>query len=503
MPRLPDFERYESKENLPTNPPNVQAPNMNMGKGYDTLAKAAGQAQETTIKAINWYDTVQSTTAKANFKTGMLDIMSRAENDPDYNNSKQYVQEIQKLRKESTKGIIGGPASAETAMELDYAQRVAEIQLGGIYKKKAIDVGQASALRLIDTEINNPTEASLDNIKNMLDVQVQAKIFDHKDAYQLLQKANRDLGESRISKDLNNAQTPEAVDQIKQNITSGYYEQGGVTIDPEKKKNLLEIADRAQTNAEKKVQAQAVEAMTKNRMEMITGIASGQMRIEDLNMADIAEYDSQLSTTLTKVKDFMVNYNPKLPPNEQALSSAGLMSANQIKSMRSYARSITDVFLQNDNEKLGDFVLRELDKKGDGTTPSVKLAAFANLAALKANINNQQTPQDVNSATRFNAIKAAVSFLKSSNPYLSSASIGDFIVKNYLSGADTTEKIMEEAKSVLRDKVIERYQSVAKLPGLPNKIVDGEASVEDLQSGANELESDEAFSGSYADEGSD
>jgi len=236
-------------------------------------------------------------------------------------------------------------------------------------------------------------------------------------------------------------------------------------------------------------------------MDTVTSIASGKTPIEDINIPEIAQYDPQLAGTLTKVKDFMVNYNPKLPPKEQALSSAGLLNTQQVLQMKNYARSITDVFMQDDNKQLSDFVLRELEKKGDGLTPSVKIAAFANLAALKAKVNNQQSAPDAETADKFFAIKNAVKFLEASNPYLAARTIGDFVVKNYLSGTKGHKQIMNEARSVLRDNIIGIHKSVAKLPSVPNKIVDGEASVEDLQSGTNELK--DGFNGSYADSNSD
>jgi len=66
----------------------------------------------------------------------------------------------------------------------------------------------------------------------------------------------------------------------------------------------------------------------------------------------------------------------------------------------------------------------------------------------------------------------------------------------------TKEQVMEDARSSLESVIIDRYKSVSKLPSLPNKLVDGEASVEDLQDGLNDLDGDE-FIGDYADAPSD
>lgn len=501
---MPDFPRYQSKGQLTTQAPSVGAPEDTTGEIIQKVGEVGKTVQDASLKWSNAVDTIQKTTAKANFKTGVLDVQNNFQNNPnptidDYNNS---LKEIEKLRSKSLDGFTSPLAQSEAALDFDYDAKVAGIQLENSYKKKMIDVGQASTLKLIDTEVNNPTDSSFGNIENLLNAQVNAGIIGHEDSYKLLQKANHDLGVNRINKDLYMAQTPDQVDAVTQGITSGAYEKGGVTIDPDKKKALLDIADRARTNTEKKIQAQQAEAMTQNRMETIVGLASGEISFDSLDMKDIAEYDPQLAGTLTKVKDFMVNYNPKLPPKEQSLSSAGLLSTSHVMQMKGYARSITDTFLQDDNQKLSEFLMRELDKKSDGLTSSVKLAAFANLAALKSKVNNQQNVQDSEGANRYNAIKSAVKFLETSNPYLFPYVVGEFLVRDFLSGASSQEEVMEEARATLRDKIIDKHKSVSKLPTLPNKIVDGEASVEDLSAGLNDFKDGES-SASYADQTSD
>lgn len=498
---MPDFPRYESKGQLTTQVPSAGAVQETGGQMMEQAGKVFGQTAETMLKWGQALDTIQKTTSTANFKSGMADILNRAQNDPDYNNSAQYVQEMEKLKSQNLKGFQSKTAETETAIEFGYESKVGQIQLDNIYKKKVIDVGQASTLKIIDGEVNNPTFKSLGNIKKTLQAQVDAGVYSEEAAYRLYQKANDDIGVNRISKDLYSAQTPEQVEQVSQNITSGVYEQYGVTIDPDKKKSLLEIADRAKINTEKRLQAQQVEAIAKNRVDKISQIASGQVPFENLDMTQISAADPQLASTLTKVKDFLGNYNPKLPMKEQALAIAGLTSENQIRAMRDYARTITDTFMQDNNEQLGQFMLRELEKKGDGLTPSVKLAAFANLAALKYRSNNPQTSEDMVHAERLNSIKNAVAFIKATNPYTAPFVMSDFIVKNFLSGAKGQEEVMSEARGVIKSKALERHPSIANLPSLPNKVVDGDAAVEDLHSGNNELNG-EAYNGNYGDQNS-
>ncbi len=495
---MPDFPRVQSKGVLTTQAPSVQASEDTSGQVLSEVSKVGGAVQDASLKWINAVDTIQRTTAQANFKSGILDIQQRAQSDPNYNNSDQYFKEIEKLRRDSLKGFQSKTAETQTAIEFGYDAKVAQIQIDNLYKKKMIDVGQTSTMRMIDSEVNNPTDSSLTNIQNILNTQVQAGIFDHKDAYVLERKANDDLGVNRINKDLYQAQTPEEVDAVTQRITSGAYETGGVTIEPDKKKALLDIADRAKTNTEKKIKAQETENIAQNRVETVLGVATGEIDPQTVNIPEISEYDPKLGSALTKAKEFMANYNPKIPKEEQRVSMSGVVSATELKKVRSYAKSVNDVFMTNDNEALGDFVLRELEKQGDGTNSSVKLAAFMQLAALKVKANNPQTPEDRQAVDALNAIKNGYRFLQSANPYLFPHAVSDFITKVFSNGSSTKEQVMEDARGALESVIIDRYKSVSKLPSMPNKIVDGEASVEDLQDGLNDLDGDE-FSGDYAD----
>lgn len=491
---MPEFPRYNSSSQLTTQKPQPDAPQDAEGAIQGQLAKTFQSAQGSVVQMAEAQKSMQNTTAEANLKSSIMDQEEKAALDPNYNNSAEHMAAIDKAYEQS------GASGTTANLELKLQAQAAKIKIRGIYQKKQIMNDQVNTKKLIDIQTANPTTSSMSIIQSLLNEKVSLGIFDKEEAYKLEKKANDDLGKNRINQSLNNAKTPEEVDQITQAITSGAYEQGGVTIDPTDKKNFLEIAERVKTNTEKKLKAEAEEALVQNRVQTLSEVASGAKQIEDVNVTDIAEYDPQFASTLTKVKDFMVNYNPKLPAKEQALASAGLVTEAQRKSSRSYARSITDVFMQKDNKALSDFMLRELNKKGDGQTSSTKLAAFVNLAALKAKMNNPKSPADAKDVRRYNAIKNAVAFLTSANPFLSANAVNDFVVKNYLTGASDPETIMKEANETLRDNTIDRYKKVAKLPALPNKIVDGDASVEDLHSGLNELDKDETYAGSYADE---
>ena len=492
MPKLPIVE---SQATLSTQQPSYMAPESTEGKILEQVAKTAGDVQDTAYKWNVANASMQKTQTEVNLKTRLLDVHARAEVDPDYNSYQKYADEVSQIYKETNQGISDPKVAAEANLQLGYEAKAAQIQLQGVFKKKQIDNDRANVDTQIDMLVNNPTEGSFPAIKKILEDKTALGLYSKEDSFKMMHKAEEDIGVNRVNKDIYSAQTPEDVANVRNLLNSGYYEKGGVTIDPIKKEALLNMTYHAEKQAQVRDAAQQVQAVAQNRMETITGIASGDPKYQQLDMVGIAEKDPQLATALASAKQFMVNYNPK---ETTGLSAAGTTSS-QYEKMKLYAKSIKDVFMHDNNQKLGDFVLQELGKTKDGLTPSVKIAAFANLAYMKAKANAPQSPEDLKAAERYTAIKNAVMFLGTANPYMSSRLVNDFMVKNHLSGAADPKLVMQEAKDVLRNKAIEKNAAVAKVPFVPNKVVDGDASVEDLHDGLNDLEG-EAYSGNRTDQ---
>lgn len=185
---MPSFPRHQSEGQITTQQPSFLAAEDTSGQITEKIGEVGKEVQNAALKWSNAVDTIQKTTASANFKSGVLDITSRAQNDPDYNNQDQYFKEIEKLRSDSLKGFSSKTAETEAAIDFGYESKVAQIQIQNLYKKKMVDVGQASTLKLLDMAANRPSENMEQSIADILGPQVQAGVFDHKTAYELQEK---------------------------------------------------------------------------------------------------------------------------------------------------------------------------------------------------------------------------------------------------------------------------------------------------------------------------
>lgn len=185
---MPSFPRYQSKGQLTSQTPSAPAVQDNTGK----LIQAAGEVGKDVVniglKWSNAVDTIQKTTAMNNFKTGMLDIEQRAQNDPNYNNSEQYFKEIEKLKSESLKGFSNKQVENEMAAEFNYHGKVGQIGIENTFKKKMIDVGRAGAKKSLDMLVENPNEYTENDIKENLRFWTDNLLFSQEEAQAMEEK---------------------------------------------------------------------------------------------------------------------------------------------------------------------------------------------------------------------------------------------------------------------------------------------------------------------------
>lgn len=215
---MPDFPRHESKAQLSSSQPSVQAPADNTGEVIAEAGQKIGNAvQENAIKWSNAVDTIQKTTASANFKSGILDIQQRAQNDPDYNNSDKYFKEIEKLKTDNLKGFNSKTAETEAGIEFGYESKVAQYQIENLYKKKLVDVGQASMFKNLDLMVRDNGDIE-NRISKFLGPLIRDQIIGREDAYKIQKEYVKKANSNAFLMDAKN--DPE---KAKENLSKNTY----------------------------------------------------------------------------------------------------------------------------------------------------------------------------------------------------------------------------------------------------------------------------------------
>lgn len=275
---MPDFPRYESKSQIVPRQTSLQAVEDTTGEILGQGAKIGQQVQETALKWQNAVDTIQKTTATANFKTGILDITNRASNDPDYNNSDQYFKEIENLKTSSLKGFSSKLAETEASLDLGYEAKVAQIQIGNLYKKKMIDVGQVNAIKLIDNEVSNPNEDSFENIKNILNKQVASGIFSHEDAYKKYKESIKTIGAYEVANDPADQESKSLVLAELRKGESGRFSE----IPADDRLDLIKSSQQRIFNNNQTYKRDVQDASNQRSNDLIDKFASGEASIQDI-----------------------------------------------------------------------------------------------------------------------------------------------------------------------------------------------------------------------------
>ncbi len=216
MPQLPQYNSQRQINTQSARQPAV----LKSGSSdvYDAASQALEKTTEIATKWSNALDTIQFTTAKANYESKVLDIETRALNDPSYNNSDQYLKELEKAKTENLKGFQSKGVESRLALEFDSGNQISKIKIDNIYKKKQIEVGKVSLLAGLDTLLQkklnatSPVEANKVNtdITNLLNLNVQSGIISPEDAA----KKMKDLKKTSVEYDIYNDQSTQEKDSL-------------------------------------------------------------------------------------------------------------------------------------------------------------------------------------------------------------------------------------------------------------------------------------------------
>lgn len=452
---MPTFPSYESNRQLTTQQPSFLAPSSTEGQVIEKVGQAASAVPEAALKWSNAVDTIQTTTSQANFKSGVLDILQRAENDPDYNSSAKYLQEVEKLRADSLKGFSSKGAERNAAIELGYQAKVASIQLQNTFKKKIIDVGQASALKLLDLEAANPTKGYESRIASVLDQQIKDGVIGKEAAYKLQQEYMKKAKYNSFLIDMDS--DPEAASK---NLSKNTY--GFDISELSKAKKMIESNEKRQEEARKDFQLATVNAFgeklanrTLTSEEIQGAVINGAIDAEMASDFELALSGPEKWTSATKGASPTDTASKLFIEPLKKISEGDIDGRNKI--IKAAMRNYNDKKINRDDLT---FILRvSAGKSTDPTNPiwghlksAISWAAespspvgttAAVMEKFKSRWDFKEDPREVMK-------QAAIDQFKEDRPETSAYKIGDTIKRK--SGSYEVVGFSEEGKPLFRKK---------------------------------------------------
>ena len=191
---MPVFPRYESQEAINTKQQvGALAPEDTSYKKYEAMAETGKALGEIGLKFAVASDRRKANEAELGFKTGMDDVIFRAQNDPNPDNQDQYLNEIRQLQEtHSKKKFVFSHSKDESFSRMGLDAQNGSVQIQNIFRNKEIDAGRATTLGLLDMAVERGGPGMQSEIQRLTQEGVQAGLFDRVGAQKLQKEYVKD-----------------------------------------------------------------------------------------------------------------------------------------------------------------------------------------------------------------------------------------------------------------------------------------------------------------------
>lgn len=434
-------------EIMPTLPTYNQQRNITAetGAAPQNLARAKGSVNNAIIDtgidiAKKWsaaVDTMQATSAVGKFNAAVLDIKTRAENDPDINSYPKYKKELDNAKKESLKGFQNKMVEETVGFSITNDANVADASIGDLFRKRQIKYGQSELLRGVDAltqrsvNATNPADAQKaeQDIDAMIDLNVQSGIIDSDDGYKLKQKTKEQLPILKANKAIND--NPVAAQKLLEENAFGI-------DDASKRRELINLAKSFQ----KMDDYEMTKAKVQNRFDSISKIASGEINFQNVqgSIMGLSETDPELAEAMKNVFNKRGKYVTEDPKNE------------------GFQDLINEVFKQKDAEGVSKVLVNILNSEKQISRD--RLSVLVDAARIRSEYLNVKNGKG-NAQPNF--LDSAVNFVKQNSSFSFGQTFLSFInriTKENVSG----EQIMTVATDEVRKQRLIDFPWMASLP---------------------------------------
>ncbi len=239
---------YNSKQNLTTQSPgverNVSAAGQT-GRNLQAVGKAVSTLSNQWLQSLSF---MQQQTVLNNSEKAINEISSKAINDPNYNNSELYMQELDKVAQGELPGtsvgeILDNDMAMKTNSQIQNAIMSSKVQIQGLFRKKQVSHSIAQIAEsenellnnLRDTETVEDAEKLIKIFKSNLDGYRENNILSEDDVAKRKIKADSYMRERAMSRVYTNPV------QTEQELKDGKYRS---VLTPEETNDLHKLVDK-------------------------------------------------------------------------------------------------------------------------------------------------------------------------------------------------------------------------------------------------------------------
>lgn len=284
------IEKYESQTKIN---PSLDAAPASAGalSAPGKEVEGVGQTLSAIGQKMTEAQSFQERTAASNKARGDLaDLVFKAKSDPDPKNHDKYIQQISKIRDGAVRGVSLRSAKSEFEADFGSMSNAALMDIKQDQRAKIVDMGLASmdgGLKQMASQYAQTGDPARQRqlilqMNSMID-EGAARGFVTADAAQKMKDKNyAAIGIDKFYADLSSINTPEGADQLLTALRKGYYEQNGVTIDPEKKKTMYEQAEKYRDKFDKETKAAQEITYDQNNRKAMLEMFQGQLTLSEL-----------------------------------------------------------------------------------------------------------------------------------------------------------------------------------------------------------------------------
>lgn len=275
---MPDFPRYQSKGQLTTQQPSVQAAEDTSGEIISKVGEVGKVAQDATLRLSNAYDSMQKTQASLNFRKAVAEEQSKFLSipNPTAEDLNKTNAAIQKSKETNLRGFSSKTAETETAMNFDYQSQISSIQLNDYYQKKNLEKDYLNTQELIDLEISNPSNDTISNIKKITDG--KKAIYGEKEANKLYKDSVHTFGQFAVANDTADQEAnSEVLAELKKGDKGKFSE-----IQPDDRLSLIKASQQRIFNNNQTYKRDVADSQNIRSNALIDKFAAGEATLKDI-----------------------------------------------------------------------------------------------------------------------------------------------------------------------------------------------------------------------------
>lgn len=176
MPLLPTYDSKLDTIQPKANTAVTTQPFQGGGEESKVGAKATGELADTMDKFIEIKDTMEYTKVTANAEVAIAKQKLAAAQDPNPDNAQFHIDELQKIKKDATKGFTNKFTAQKVGMELDHKIEVGSLEIGGEFFKKKLFANKVNLDTTIDTMLQEKISTTDPNRKAEIDQKILALV---------------------------------------------------------------------------------------------------------------------------------------------------------------------------------------------------------------------------------------------------------------------------------------------------------------------------------------